>query len=379
MDGYTRDDLPEEYAALSDRREVMAEAVETLASVRHCTRKLGDALVAAGLPARDWLGSAARLRLLESVLPDVTLDDVITRLAEFSAGTGPDWLHGDREAIARFNDEVALLDGVGRGLRLVAQRERMASVRQRSDLPVRRALSDARVGTQLDLLSRDLRDLVALGPYLAPLSFAEWNTLSGDPQPTSIPTQAPAPAQPEPQPPIASAPVQQHTRLRDFAEPVASGGFAARAPVLSRRLGEAMGRVRVRTHALAQRVSPRKWAVLGAVAVVLVLATALLTLAGSPSKPPASPLAVSPSTLTLHCAAQSPTTSLILRNGGKSDLSWSVAAPVGIQLSASRGTLKPGTTATLTISAHGAKETKGTLTFTYASGATPVPYSVACP
>lgn len=158
MDGYTLDDLPEEYAALSDRREVMAEVVEALDSLRQCTRKLGDALVAAGLPARDWLGRGARLQLLDDTLPDVTLDDVITRLAEFSAGSGPDWLHGDLDALARFFDEVALLDDVVRALRLAAQRERMASVRQRSDLPMRRALGDARVGTQLDLLSRDLRE-----------------------------------------------------------------------------------------------------------------------------------------------------------------------------------------------------------------------------
>lgn len=386
MDEYTRDDLPDEYSALADRREVMAEVVDALGSLRQCTRKLGDALVAAGLPARDWLGYDARLQFLDDALPDVTLDDVITRLAEFSAGTGPDWLRGDHGAIARFNDEVALLDDVARTLRLVAQRERLASVRRRSDLPVRRALADARVGTQLDMLSRDLRDLVALGPYVAPLSPAEWSNLSNEPAAPPKPAASP-PVQPPPQSQsqsqsqlvIPSAPAQQPTRLRDFALPVASGSSPVRAPVLSQRLVEAMGRVRTRTHTLAQSVSPRKWFVVGGVAAVLIVATALLTLSGSPSKSPASPLTVSPAPLTLHCAAQSASVKLTLRNSSKRDLSWSVAAPIGIQLSASRGTLKPAATAALTISAHGAKESNGTLVFTFAGGKTPVPYRVACP
>lgn len=385
MDGYTLDDLPEEYAALSDRREVMAEVVEALDSLRQCTRKLGDALVAAGLPARDWLGRGARLQLLDDTLPDVTLDDVITRLAEFSAGSGPDWLHGDLDALARFFDEVALLDDVVRALRLAAQRERMASVRQRSDLPMRRALGDARVGTQLDLLSRDLRDLVALAPYAAPLSPSEWASLEHDPNPMPA-TDVDPPGPPQPRRLASSVPLRvsvptptQHTRLRDFAAPAQSGGLAARVPVLSQRLGQAVGRVRVQTRALAERISPRKWAALAGVAVTLILATALLSLTRSPAHPVVSPLAASPSTLTLHCSARASPVKLTVRNGGKSDLSWSVAAPVGIQLSASRGNLKPGATTTLALSAHGAKLTTGTLTFTYAGGTTTVPYSVVCP
>lgn len=377
MDGYTLDDLPEEYAALGDRREVMVEAVDALESVRQCTRKLGDALVAAGLPARDWLGYDARIQFLDDTLPDVTLDDVITRLAEFSAGTGPDWLHGDHDAIARFNDEVAILDEVARTLRLVAQRERMAAVRQRSDLSVRRALGDARVGTQLDLLSRDLRDLVALAPFLAPLSPAEWSSLSSEPDPAPASLEAASPP-PAVQPPVPTVPVQ-HTRLRDFAPPVASGGFAARAPVLSQRLSRAMGRVRVQTRALAERVSPRKWAVLGGVAAVLVVATALLSLMGSPAHTPASPLTVSPAPLTLHCSSQAPGVKLTLRNDAKTALSWLVTPPTGVQLSTTHGTLTPGATATITLSAHGAKAGKGTLVFSSAGGKVLAAYSVVCP
>ncbi|MGH2487427.1 MAG: hypothetical protein ACRDHE_15590, partial [Ktedonobacterales bacterium] len=65
-DDFAFDELPDEYAALGDRTRVMAEVVETVESVRAVTRKLGDALVAAGLPARGWLGPAARLRLLDA-------------------------------------------------------------------------------------------------------------------------------------------------------------------------------------------------------------------------------------------------------------------------------------------------------------------------
>ena len=377
MDGYSIDELPEEYTALSDRGAVMAEVMEALDSARYGTRKLGDVLVAAGLPARSWLGADARLRLLDEALPDVTLDDVITRLAEFSAGMGPGWLHGDSEAIERFNDEVALLDDVARVLRLLAQRERMASPRERSDLPMRRALGDARVGTQLDLLASDLRDLVALGPYLAPLSTAEWAALSGD---RSV-DQTPASAAP-PQPPVVEPPPEfesQPRRLRDFAPSTSVSQSAVRAPVLSQRLGEAFGRMRVHSRALAERIMPRKWLALGAVALVLVVATALLSLASAPSHPSAPPLTASPAALTLHCSAHAASAKVTLRNAAPNTVSWSIAPPPGVQISSTRGALKPGATAALTITAHGAKPGKGTLSFISGSGNAAVAYSVTCP
>lgn len=386
MDGFTREDLPEEYAALGDRVSVMAEVVEAIESVRGGTRKLGDALVAAGLPAREWLGAPARLHLLDDAMPDITLDDVITRLAEFAAGSGPDWLRGDRADIGRFNDETAILEGVLRVLRQVAQRERMASVRRRSDLPIRRALADARVGTQLDLLSRDLRDLLALAPFIAPLTPAEWATLSSASQPAAsliaAPPQAQAQAPQTPQsvapPPPSTSP--QHTRLRDFAPPPQAPENSPRPPVLSVRLGEAMERVRVQTRALAERIMPRKWLALGGVALVLVVATALLSLTASPSSHTSTPaLTVSPASVTLRCAAKAPAVGLTLRDNTKVTLTWSVTLPAGFQLSATHGALKAGATVKLAATAHGAKAGKGSLVFTSAGGKATIPYTVTCP
>lgn len=371
MDNFTFDELPDEYAALGDRGRVMAEVVETVESVREVTRKLGDALVAAGLPARSWLGPEARLRLLDGDLPDVTVDDVISRLAEFAAGMAPGWLRGDRMSIARFNAEVAALDGVTHDLRLAAQRERMASLRGRSGNPLPRAFGDARVGTQLDLLARDLRDLAALAPFIAPLSPVEWREITGGQREDSARIVAPAPAAIAP--PVVT---QSHTSLRDFASPSASVG---RAPVLSVRLGEAMGRVRVSTQALAARVSPRRWLAVGVVALVLILATGLLTLAGSPSQPPTPAFSASPTTISLNCSTKAAAIRVTLRNTTKGALAWSVTPVTGVQVSTTHGTLKSGTSVALAVTAHGAKAGKGALAFIAGKTRATVAYTVICP
>ncbi|MGH2484729.1 MAG: BACON domain-containing protein, partial [Ktedonobacterales bacterium] len=336
--------------------------------------KLGDALVAAGLPARSWLGPAARLRLLDDTLPDVTVDDVISRLAEFAAGMAPGWLRGDRASVARFNAEVATLDGVTHGLRLAAQRERMASLRGRSGNPLPRAFGDARVGTQLDLLARDLRDLAALAPFLAPLSAAEWQEITGGQRVDPARIAAPAPAAVAP----PAAP-QAYTRLRDFAAPSSSGAGMGRAPVLSVRLGEAMGRVRVSTQALAARVSPRRWLAVGVVALALVLATGLLTLVNSPSQTSAPALSATPATISLGCSTKAAAVKLTLRNTTKAALVWSVSPATGVQVSITHGTLKANTSVALTVTAHGAKASKGTLAFIAGNTRATVAYSVTCP
>jgi hypothetical protein len=374
MDDYTFDELPDEYAALGDRGRVMAEVVETVESMREVTRKLGDALVAAGLPARSWLGPAARLRLLDGDLPDVTVDDVISRLAEFAAGMAPGWLRGDRTSVARFNAEVATLDGMTHGLRLAAQRERMASLRGRSGNPLPRAFGDARVGTQLDLLARDLRDLAALAPFIAPLSAEEWREIAVGQRVEPAHIEAPAPATIAPQ----AAP-QAYTRLRDFAAPPSTGPGLGRTPVLSMRLGEAMGRVRVSTQALAARVSPRRWLAVGVVALALVLATSLLTLVGSPSHTPAPALSATPAAISLTCSTKTAPVKLTLRNSTTDALAWSVAPATGVQVSATHGTLKANTSVALTITAHGAKAGKGTLAFIAGKTRATVAYTVTCP
>src|SRR5262249_14736936 len=102
------DDLSEEYAALRDPRQVMPEA----------SAQIGNAIATAGLTAREWRSADARLRPLSEQLPNVTFDDLITRAAEFAAGTGPFWLHGGPEEIEQFIGEVELLNDAFRPLRV---------------------------------------------------------------------------------------------------------------------------------------------------------------------------------------------------------------------------------------------------------------------
>ncbi|HLJ82195.1 MAG TPA: hypothetical protein VKT52_11960, partial [Ktedonobacterales bacterium] len=117
MDEYEQNDLgaaPDDedaYEALNDPRRVMMEVVALVEELHRATTRLGDAIAAAGLPARTWRDADCRLLLLADQFPDITLDALITRLAEFAAGMGPDWLHGSREDIARFTDEASILYG----------------------------------------------------------------------------------------------------------------------------------------------------------------------------------------------------------------------------------------------------------------------------
>ena len=79
MDEELLRDLPEEYAALGDRRTVMREVAASLKDLHGSITRLGDAIEAAGLPGRDWRSDDASLRRLSRKFPDVTVDDLITR------------------------------------------------------------------------------------------------------------------------------------------------------------------------------------------------------------------------------------------------------------------------------------------------------------
>src|SRR5258708_31467467 len=203
MDTFTDDDLPnaaedttpsEDDAALDDPRLVMAEVVRLLGELHRATTRLGDAIVAAGLPAREWRTDDAFLGHLPGELPEITLDTLLTRLAEFAADLGPHLLHGDVEELAHFHDETLMLYDVIRPLRAFAQHQRMLPARERGEQPLWRALGDARVGTPLDLAVARLRDRDALGPFLAPLAPADWQTI----EQTIEQPPAPAPEQAKP-------------------------------------------------------------------------------------------------------------------------------------------------------------------------------------
>ncbi len=87
----------------------MLEVADELADLHGAATRLGDALEAAGMPGSAWRSQDASLRLISRKLPDITVDRFITRLAEFAAGAGPDWLHGDADDLDRFQREVQAL------------------------------------------------------------------------------------------------------------------------------------------------------------------------------------------------------------------------------------------------------------------------------
>ncbi|MGH2516618.1 MAG: hypothetical protein ACRDHP_13260 [Ktedonobacterales bacterium] len=425
MDDFERNNLEassedDEYEALSDPRRVMMEVVTLVDSLHTAATRLGDAIVAAGLPARAWRDADSRLLLLADQFPDITLDALITRLAEFAAGMGPHWLHGDRNDIARFTDEAAVLYGVVRPLRMVAQRLRMVPARERGDLPLERALGDARVGTQLDRVAALLRDLDSLSPFLVPLAPEAWNSPAaiapaadnvgalpaapaapnaavppafglGGPTATqplasgaSLPIAAP-PAAPFSTPPAspAASSAQAFRRLRDFMPPPGARPSAVR--ISSRDWSWLRADAAVQARALLEWVKPRKLMVVGIAIMLLALGTALLSLARLSSSPssattptPASHLAVSPATLALACSGKGATGTLTLRDTATQPLTWSLKAPSGLSLSATHGALKPGASGTLTIKVTSAKAARGTLAFTSNEGAATVGYVVTC-
>jgi Viral BACON domain len=376
MDEYpvNASELPDEYAALADTRQVMLEVVGLLEDLHKATTRLGDAIAAAGFHGREWRGLDAQLDELSDQFPEITLDDLITRLAEFSAGNGPAWLRGDRADIAHFNDEAAILGGVIRPLRVLAQRQRVTPARERSRHPFERALADGRVGTQLDLMARYLRDLEALAPFIAPLAPEEWNLASLAP-----------PVPPAPKPSTASAArsgpaMQRFTRLRDFAGSARGSAPSSRQAGTSQAFTRALARARVGTEVLVLRLRLYRWMVVVIAALILAIATGMLTLAvheGLTLAPP-SHLQATPAQLTLTCTGKGTTQALTLRNTGSASLTWQIAAPAGLTLSAAKGLLTRGASAMVTVKVSAVRAARGTLAFTSTDGAAQVPYTVAC-
>lgn len=380
MDEGVTGELPDEYAALNDPPRVMAEVLRLLDELQRTDKRLGDALEVAGLPGREWRSEDARLSLLSEQYPDISVDDLLTRLAEFAAGHAPLWLRGDAGTIGRFREEVEILYGVLRSLRQTAQRQRMLPARDRGGLPLERALGDARVGTALDLAARDLRDLDSLGPFIAPLTSEEWQALDAAKPPdataaTAGGAAAEAGAQSPPHAPSApaSAPASStpvtpsHTRLRDFAPPREEGRVSAKLG----SVGSAAGAVAL----LRRSLRPNKWWVVALAVLTLATGTALLSLA---ARAPASHLAAAPERLTLTCTGRTATAALTLRATSTRPITWSAQPPVGIGLSATRGTLRPGASTTIQVAVRRAKAAHGTLTFTSNDGTASVEYVVTC-
>jgi hypothetical protein len=365
-DDYSQE-LPEDIAAQIDRRGVMLEAAEHVEALHHATTRLGDALVAAGLSGRVWRTEDALLSSLDEELPDITIDDLITRLAEFGADTGPVWLHGDERDLEAFHHEVAVLRDVVRPLRAAAQHLRMGTAGRYAELPIERAFASVRVATPLDLLAAMLRDLELLAPVMSPLAPDEWEAPSDfEPaHPASLRggrsrAQAPWSAQPHAHPSdfAPGAPIPKYGLLGQLAVEM--------QPAALLRRGQALG----------SWLQAHKLVAMAGLSLVLVTGIALAQLAGRPGAPRLSALVPVPSTATLSCSSRPVT--VTLKNPGKQSLTWRAELLPGLSITPARGTVQAGHSAALRITALGRRVVSGTIVITATDGTASIPFTTAC-
>src|SRR5262249_43637 len=125
---------------------------------------------------RLWRSNEADLATLGDIFPLITVDELITRLAQFASERGPAWLRSGADDLAAFRDEARILYDVLHALRVTAQRLRMTGAGGGGLLE--RAFSNARLGAPLDRVAILLETLDALGPFMAPISPAEWTALT---------------------------------------------------------------------------------------------------------------------------------------------------------------------------------------------------------
>jgi hypothetical protein len=339
-------ELPEEIAAQIDRRGVMREAAEHVEALHHATKRLGDALIATGLSGRALRSEDALLSLLDDELPDITVDELITRLAEFGADTGPVWLHGDERDLAAFHDEVAVLGDVIGPLRAIAQHLRMGTAGRSAGLPIEQAFASGLVGTQLYLLGMVLRDLELLAPVMAPLAPDEWEASRG---------------------------FELNAHLRDFVPEGQAqreryqGTFGVETlPATLLRRGQALG----------SWLQAHKLAAIAGVSLVLVTGIALAQVAARSEASHPSAVVVVPATVSLTCSSRPAT--VTLTNPGKQSLTWQAEPPASLSVVPARGALLPGQRAALRIAARGNEPGSGAIVIVAADGTASIPYTITC-
>lgn len=147
-----------------------------------------------------------------------------------------------------------------------------------------------------------------------------------------------------------------------------------------RRLSQTLGGYAAQARQRMQRIEPRRWMVVGLVALLLAVGTGVLALAArqGTSAPPA-PLAVSPASVDLACAGKSSSVMVTLEWTGTAATTWSVQqVPAGLALSTGRGTLKPNTGIPITLRVTARRAAHGTLTFVAGKQQASVAYTVTC-
>jgi hypothetical protein len=385
-------DLPEEYAALGDRRAVMLEVAEKLKQLHPAVTALGDAIERAGLPGRDWRGDAAELGLLARRLGDLTIDDFITQLAEFTADHGPEWLHGGRRDLDTFHEEVAALYGMVRRLRRVSRRLRenpQGPARNRRAARLARVFGDERVAESLGHVAALLGDCKALEPFMGPLAPEEWDA-AADGWAASR-TASRTRATPSSNPP---------KRLRDYAPPKRRTPWqrlAALLALLGRRIRTFVSDPRGR-----QAIAVGVVLVVGAGVAILVVrqphtafpvtpsgtAAAQATARAAAASASPTPLPPTPTRrpaptprLALDCTgqgSQGSSATLTVKNVGSTAISWQANPPSNLHVFPPQGRLDVGQSTTANVASNNRKPVSGTIAVTASNGTRSASYSVAC-
>lgn len=399
--------LPEEYVALADRRRVMNEVADELGELHAAVNSLGDALEASGLPGRLWRSQDASLRLIARSLPDITVDRFMTRLAEFAAGKGPGWLHGDSDDLDQFHREVRAICRVVDRLSASLPQTPTAARPQRA---IELAFADPRVAAALDQVVEILTDFRALEPFMAPLARDEW-------EPRAAPSESAAPATGEARThgDTLSLPADAtHAKLRDYAratlKPQLQGDRTARD-----RLNALLYRAKRLFTPLFRR--KRLIAIEAGLLVVTVLAVLGLHHQGlvgttqtqgssagdhsataasathasatlvptkalpTATRPPATKTALPAPQLALACTMNAAKTSatLTITNTGRGTVSWQAAASHWLTVSPSSGQLSVDDSKSAQVTPSSKRSwVTNTVTVSASNGARSASFSVTC-
>jgi hypothetical protein len=361
--------LSGEYSALRDTPAVMRSATEYLQELHGVVTRLGDAIEQSGLPGRLWRADEADLATLGDAFPSITVDELMTRLAQFATERGPNWLRGDEADLADFRAEARILYDIVHSLRVLAQRLRMTGAGTKSDLALERAFGNARVATPLDRVAILLETLDALGPFMAPIPPDAW----GARQNAGMAQDAGAFGAAAMIDPMDS---QERRRLRDYAPSQDAAGEAPRAP--KRTAGR-----RFRWNPALLLRNRLALAVAGVVIVGALAATLLVRYPFSfaakkaPTATPLPALVAAPAALTLPCSTRR-TVAMTLTNQSGAPVTWQAKAPTTVALTPAQGTIPAGQSATLQARLTSARATTGAITVTFGQASFAVPYTATC-
>jgi len=363
--------LSGEYAALRDAPAVMRSAAGYLEELQGAITRLGDAIEQGGLPGNLWRSDEADLATLGDIFPLITVDELITRLAQFASERGPAWLHGGMADLAAFRDEARILYDVAHALRVTAQRLRMSGGSGKSQ--IERAFGNARIGAPLDRVALLLETLDALGPFMAQISPGDWaRPAMDDDAREGFAAFAASPPSDELEFPQASQP---RGLLRNYAP---SGSVGASSNTV--RTGP-LGRLQWTVPALLRNrlvLAGVGALVLGTLVAVLLLRVPLLPAAKkTPTATPPPAVIASPTTLFLLCSTKK-TAALTLKNQSAAPITWQATVPKTVALTPAQGTIPAGQSVTLQAHLTAARATTGTITITAGTTSFNVSFSATC-